>query len=270
MTSQFYPLGGTQNERDRLLTQAKAYEPQANWLLDRIGVQRGWRAIDIGCGPIGILNLLSERAGPEGRVVGLEREGRFVEMGKAEIANRGLHNVEIIQADALDTGLEKASFDVVHERLVMINVSARERFLDEMLSLLKPGGTIALEDVDNVSWLCQPAHPSWDALINAFHTVFHTGGGDGFVGRRLPGLLRAAGVENVQMKVTVETPPIEDYRRKHLLSLIDSVREKVIATGLMSGSKLEEHRNALARHLDDPATIVIDKLLVQCWGRKPA
>jgi hypothetical protein len=90
------------------------------------------------------------------------------------------------------------------------------------------------------------------------------------VGRRLLGLLRAAGVENVQMKVTVETPPIGDYRRKHLLSLIDSVREKVIATGLMSGSELEEHRNALARHLDDPATIVIDKLLVQCWGRKPA
>jgi hypothetical protein len=64
----------------------------------------------------------------------------------------------------------------------MINVSARERFLDEMLSLLKPSGTIALEDVDNVSWLCQPAHPSWDALINAFHTVFHAGGGDGFRG----------------------------------------------------------------------------------------
>jgi protein-L-isoaspartate O-methyltransferase len=95
MTSQFYPLGGTQNERDRLLRQAKAYEPQANWLLDQIGVQRGWRAIDIGCGPIGILNLLSERVGPEGRVVGLEREGRFVEMGKAEIAKRGLHNVEM-------------------------------------------------------------------------------------------------------------------------------------------------------------------------------
>jgi hypothetical protein len=42
-----------------------------------------------------------------------------------------------------------------------------------MLSLLKSGGTIALEDVDNVSWPCQPAHPSWDALISAFHTVFH-------------------------------------------------------------------------------------------------
>jgi hypothetical protein len=57
----------------------------------------------------------------------------------------------------------------------LINVSAREAFLTEMLSLLRPGGTVALEDVDNVCWLCQPPHPSWDILLNAFHTVFHAG-----------------------------------------------------------------------------------------------
>jgi trans-aconitate methyltransferase len=60
-----YPLGGTSTERDRLLSQAVQYEPAANWLLDQIGVQPGWRAVDIGCGPIGILNLLSQRVGPD-------------------------------------------------------------------------------------------------------------------------------------------------------------------------------------------------------------
>jgi len=265
-----YPLGGTQTELGRLLAQAKAYEPQANWLLDQIEVQSGWRAIDIGCGPIGILNLLSQRVGPRGSVVGLEREARFVEMAKTEVTKRGLVNVQMIEADALETGLEKESFDLVHERLVMINVSARDAFLTEVLSLLRPGGTVALEDVDNVSWLCQPAHPSWDILLNAFHTVFHAGGGDGFVGRRLPGLLRAAGVQNIQIKVTVETPMLGDYRRTHLISLIDSVREKVVAKGLLNETELEEHREALVHHLDDPATLVIDKLLVQCWGHKPS
>jgi SAM-dependent methyltransferase len=264
-----YPLGGTQTELGRLLTQAKAYEPQANWLLDQIEVQPGWRAIDIGCGPIGILNLLSQRVGPRGSVVGLEREARFVEMAKTEVTKRDLVNVQMIEADALETGLEKESFDLVHERLAMINVAARDAFLTEALSLLRPGGTVALEDVDNVSWLCQPAHPSWDILLNAFHTVFHAGGGDGFVGRRLPGLLRAAGVQNIQVKVTVETPMLGDYRRTHLIALIDSVREKVVAKGLLNATELEEHREALVHHLDDPATIVIDKLLVQSWGHKP-
>jgi SAM-dependent methyltransferase len=263
-----YPLGDTNTERDRLLSQAVQYESTANWLLDQIGVQPGWRAVDIGCGPIGILNLLSERVGPRGAVIGLEREQRFVEMARAEIAKRCLDNVTMVQADALNTGLEKGSFDLAHERLVLINVSAREAFLREMLSLLRPGGTVALEDVDNVSWLCQPAHPSWDILLNAFHTVFHAGGGDGFVGRRLPVLLHAAGVRDIQTKVTVETPPIGDYRRTHLISLIDSVRDKIVAKGMLDNAQLNEHREALAQHLKDPATTVIDKLLVQCWGQK--
>jgi SAM-dependent methyltransferase len=267
-SSPSYPLGGTSTERDRLLNQAAQYEPAANWLLDQIGVQPGWSTVDIGCGPIGILNLLSQRVGPHGKVVGLERESRFVEMARAEITRRGLENVTMVQADGLDTGLEKGSFDFVHERLILINVSAREALLKEMLSLLRPRGTVALEDVDNVSWLCQPAHPSWDILLNAFHAVFHAGGGDGFVGRRLPVLLHAAGVRNIQTKVTVETPPPGDYRRTHLLSLIDSVRDKVIANGVLDEAQLKEHREALAHHLKDPATTVIDKLLVQCWGQK--
>jgi SAM-dependent methyltransferase len=266
--AQSYPLGGTQVERDRLVAQAEQYAPTANWLLDQIGIQPGWRAVDIGCGPIGILDLLSERVGPKGSAVGLEREPRFVEMARAEIKERGLGNVTMVQADGLNTGLDKSSFDLVHERLVLINVSAREAFITEMLSLLRPGGTIALEDVDNVSWLCQPAHPSWDILLNAFHTVFQAVGGDPFIGRRLPVLLRTTGVQNIQTRVTVATPPPGDYRRTHLISLIDSVREKIIAKGVLDEAKLNEHRQALLHHLDDPATTVIDKLLVQCWGQK--
>ncbi len=266
--SQSYPLGGTVTERDRLLSQAHQYEATANSLLDQIGVQAGWRAVDIGCGPIGILDLLSQRVGAQGTVIGLEREPRFVEMARGEIAKRGLGNVTIVQADGLSTGLEKDSFDLVHERLVLINVSARETFLAEMLSLLRPAGTVALEDVDNVSWLCQPPHPSWDILLNAFHKVFHAGGGDGFTGRRLPALLHAANVRNIQTRVIVEVPPLGDYRRTHLLSLIDSLHDKIITNGVLEEAKLNAHREALALHLEDPATTVIDKLLVQCWGQK--
>jgi hypothetical protein len=69
-----YVLGGTQTEQQRLLAQASEFEIQSRWLLDQIDIRPGWRAVDIGCGPIGILNLLSERVGIEGSVVGLERE----------------------------------------------------------------------------------------------------------------------------------------------------------------------------------------------------
>jgi ubiquinone/menaquinone biosynthesis C-methylase UbiE len=267
--AQAYPLGGTELEERRLIKQAIDHEPRTRALLDRIGVQPGWSVVDIGCGPLGILPLLSEKVGPTGRVVGLERERHFAETARAQMARRGLRNVTVVECNALAARLERGSFDLVHERLVAINVSARATLLAEMLSLVRPGGVAVLQDVDNVSWICEPAHPSWDALLKAFHAVFQAQGGDPFVGRRLPQLLRGAGAEGIQVTTHVDFAMPGDPRRTHLVSLVESVREKIVAAALLSDEELREHRKALVSHLDDPATTVIDKILVQAWGHKP-
>jgi SAM-dependent methyltransferase len=264
-----YVLGGTQTEQTRLQSQAHEYEPQARWLLDEIAIRPGSRALDVGCGPIGILGLLSERVGHQGEVVGLEREARFAEMAGREVSRRGLGNVRIVEGDALASRLDRESFDLVHERLVMVNVPERRELLGQMLSLTVRGGTIALEDIDNVSWLCEPPHDSWDVLIGLFHDVLRAGGGDPFIGRRLPGLLREAGALDVRTKVHTGLPEPGQYRRTHLLSILESTRDKVITMGLMDAPELDAHRSALAEHLADPRTVVMDKLLVQCWGSKP-
>jgi ubiquinone/menaquinone biosynthesis C-methylase UbiE len=265
-----YVLGGSDAERARLRAQAAEHEASARWLLGEVGVAPGWRVLDVGCGPVGILALLSELVGRDGEVIGLEREDRFVEMARAEVAQRGLGNVRIVRGDALSAGLERDSFDLVHERLVLVNVPERRELVAEMVSLAAPGGVIVLEDIDNVSWVCEPRHESWTVLLEAFHQTFRAGGGDPFVGRRLAGLLREAGILDVQMSVHAALPQPGQYRRTHLLSLIESIREKAIGSGVISEAELERHRAALRGHLTDPATVVVDKLLIQSWGRKPA
>jgi ubiquinone/menaquinone biosynthesis C-methylase UbiE len=44
------------------------------------------------------------------------------------VAEQGLTNVEVIQADARNTGLPPASFDVAHARTVLVNVPDPERY----------------------------------------------------------------------------------------------------------------------------------------------
>ena len=89
--------------------QAQGLEEHARYgMLDRIDIKPGFRAVDIGCGPIGITEiLLSERVGPDGVVIGVEREPRFFDMAREEQSKRGLRNVQLVNADALNTGLEK-------------------------------------------------------------------------------------------------------------------------------------------------------------------
>jgi hypothetical protein len=67
-----YALGDSQPERARLGRQAAELHADSEVLLDRVGITHGWHAIDEGCGPEGILDLLAGRVGPGGWVTGLD------------------------------------------------------------------------------------------------------------------------------------------------------------------------------------------------------
>jgi len=177
-----------------------AHQPEAVWLLDQIGVQPGWRAVDVGCGPLGILNLLSDRVGPTGAVIGLDNEPRMLEMGRGVVADLGLQNVQLIQGEAAASGLPEASFDFAHARLVLINVPNPEEVLREMTALVRIGGVVAVQDLDWISWTCEPSHPAWDRLISILTAVRRARGLDVSIGRRLPGMFRSLGLVDVQMK----------------------------------------------------------------------
>jgi SAM-dependent methyltransferase len=267
-----YVLGGTQTEQQRLTKQAEGLEGPARWMLDRIGLKSGLRVVDVGCGPIGIMNLLSERVGADGIVIGVEREPRFFDMARAEQRKRNLSNVKLVNADALKTGLDKHSYDFVHERLVLINIplEAQQAVLKEMLSLLRPGGTIAIQEFDFVSFACDPDHPSWNILFNTWCDAFQAaGGGNLFIGRSLARLLRSAGAESVRVHAHANVPQVGEYQRTHILSLIESTRDLMVGPGKLSAVELQDHMTALAKHLADPKTTLIDRLVVQAWGTKP-
>ncbi len=268
-----YVFGGGQNELERLLGQAEDLKPESSRLLDRIGVGRGWRAADIGCGPIGILDMLSERVGPEGAVVGVEREPRFAAMARAEVERRGLRNVSIVEGDMLAAGLDEGSFDLVHERLVLINVprSDQHSIVAAMLRLARPGGILVLESWDRASHVCHPEHPAWQVLNDAcLEAVRATvGAGAGASGRALPWLLRSAGATDIRTEVHVRAAEVGDHRRTHFLGILDVAKTKALATGRLREAEFDAHRAALAEHLADPDTLLIDQLFVQAWGVRP-
>jgi SAM-dependent methyltransferase len=266
-----YVFGSNDIEQRRLVDQAEALEPQTRWLLDRLGVEAGWRVADVGCGPIGILDLLSERVGPKGEVVGIEREQRFADMARREIEKRRLKNIRVLEGDALGPGEGSKTFDLVHERLVLLNLPQRDQFtvVRQMVSRLKPGGLIALQEYDAVSLVCYPEHPSWTILLDAYADAFRSRGGNRATGRTLHSLLRSIGVGSIEMKVHARHLEVGDSQRTVLLTLVELMRERIMALGRFSENEFKQHRKRLLQHLKDPDTQVIDRLLIQTWGRKP-
>src|SRR4051812_10022213 len=76
--AQGYLLAGGAAELERLTLQARVWQPEAEHMLDQIGLRTGDHCVDLGCGAMGILEPLKRRVGPRGRVVGVDIDAKLL------------------------------------------------------------------------------------------------------------------------------------------------------------------------------------------------
>ena len=200
----------------------------------------GQRALDLGCGPRGVLDLLAARVGPTGRVVGVDADPAHVAMAHEFAARLGMRNVEVLTADARGTGLSSGSFDVVHARTVLVTVPEPAVVAAEMARLARPGGWVVSVEPDTEYMLCYPANAAFDRISTFFAPVFSRNGADPWIGRRVPELLRQAGLEDIGVRVTAQAYPAGHTRRTIRLDLLRSIRAQVLEMGLVSAEELDE------------------------------
>jgi ubiquinone/menaquinone biosynthesis C-methylase UbiE len=261
-----YPIEHRQGEIDRLHIQADSMVPDTRMMLDLIGVAPGWRCLDVGCGPRGITDLLSERVGAGGRVVGVDKDEQFIAYARAHAPP----NVEFRHGDAYATGLPDGAFDFVHMRFVASTAGNPEALLREAIRLARPGGAVALQEPDVDTFRCDPPHPAWDRLMAAMLDVFASVGSDIYLARRLPSLARAAGLADVQYRPFLFGIPSTHPMSDHLPATTESVRNVVLSRGLISEAELPRLIEECRRHLRDPGTLTTSFMVAQVWGRKPA
>jgi len=265
-----YVLGYRRAEQERLQRQAQELAHESAWLFDQIGVSAGARVVEIGCGPHGCLQLLSERVGPSGHVVGVERSEDAVDLARTLIKERGLTNVEVVCRDARSTELPRAAFDLTTARLVLVNIPDPEQVVAEAVALVRPGGWIAFHEADWIAHVCDPPSEAWNDLVDLFVAYSGQNGIDPFIGRKLPRLLREAGLEDVRVNPLIHVYPQGHGRRNILLDFVENLSQRILEQKLVGEREFNSMKAALRRHLDDPETLVVSHLFFQSWGRKPS
>jgi SAM-dependent methyltransferase len=267
-----YALGADTDETARLQRQSDELQPEARALLARLGelgLRPGQTALDLGCGPRGILDLLAEAVGPGGRVVGLDADPAHVTAARQFAFSRGLANVEVLAGDARHTGLPAASFDLVHTRTLLVTIPEPAEVVAEMARLARPGGLVASQEADAEFSICYPPLPEWDRLLALFRASFPRAGADLRLGRRLPELFREAGLTDVGATVYAGSYPAGHSRRTVIPDLVRSLHPMILGLGLAGERELADVDAAVRAHLADPRTLVMPHLLVTAWGRKP-
>jgi SAM-dependent methyltransferase len=264
-----YALGIDAAESARLRRQSAELRPESTGLLSQLGLRPGQHAIDLGCGPSGILDLLAAAVGPGGQVTGVDADPGHVALATEYAAQHGLGNVEVRAADARHTGLPAGSFDLVHARTLLATIPGPAEVLAEMVRLATPGGWVASQEPDVEHGLCYPPLPAWDRLREVLAASFRRAGADPCIGRRLPEMYRAAGLGQIGVTVHASCYPAGHSRRTLLPDLVRSLHPVILELGLAGQRELAEVDQAARRHLADPRTLMMPHLLVVTWGRKP-
>ena len=169
--------------------------------LEQIGVSAGWSCLEVGGGGGSIARWLARQVTPGGHVVATDIDPRWLESGYPDI--------ELRRHDIVVDELEEDSFDLAHERLVLIHLPERDRALRRMIDSLRPGGWLLIEDFD-CTWLPvgpygEPAQAAlFTRVVGSLNRVLERAGLDMAYGRHFHSLLRKHGLVDVHVEGHIE------------------------------------------------------------------
>jgi ubiquinone/menaquinone biosynthesis C-methylase UbiE len=270
MAPKEYPITTSTKEMERLRMQSDLFRDDAETMLDRIGVGLGWRCLDLCCGIGGITDLLSRRVGTDGTVVGADVDAAKLAVARDWAAAERLENTHFEHTDAFATGFSEASFDLVHSRFALGVIPDGTRILEHMLTLVRPGGIIFVEEANVRTMECAPPDRNWDRALAVTVDTFARVGADVFLGPKLYAMFRAAGLTDLRVRPCLHALTADDPMMMHLPSTMDSMREAILSTSDLTAGELEELIGRLREHLSKPDTLTMSYSMVQMVGRAPS
>lgn len=246
-----------EREGERHSAVQNVWDAATTRLIEDLGIQHGWSCLEVGGGGGSMTRWLCQRVGETGHVMATDLDTRFLEEIK-------LPQLTVRQHDITRDPLPEAAFDLVHARLVLENVADPIGALRNMVSALKPGGLVLVEDYDFPTRFTYPEHPV-AKLVNAAHEEdLRSRGGDPECGRKLHSYLTQVGLKDVfahgQIAVYRAGHPATQARRLGL----EQRRERFVERNLLTNEQID----AFLDLLNDQTYTFMSPVLFAAWGYK--
>ncbi|MEV4000725.1 methyltransferase domain-containing protein [Actinomadura sp. NPDC049753] len=244
---------------------SELFDPWTFRHLDDAGLRPGWRVWEVGAGGPSVTSWIAGRVGAAGRVLATDIDVSWL----ADAPELAGAPVEVRRHDLVRDAPPEGPFDLVHARLVLVHLADRDRALRTMIDSLRPGGVLLIEDADPglQPLACPDEHGPDERLANAvrrgFRALLAERGADLAYGRRLPRLLRDAGLDDVRADAffPLSAPACGVLETASILQ----VRERLIEGGHATA---EEIRHLLAAIAAGRLDLTLAPL-ISVRGRRP-
>lgn len=193
-----YALGHSEDELDRLKTQARLIDPITRRFFHEAGIGPGMRVLDVGCGAGDTSVLVAEMVGERGEVVGVDRAPAAIAAAKAK--GEGRRNLEFLQGDPAEMSFERP-FDAVAGRFVLMFQEHPATMLRRLACHLRPGGLLVFHELDYEGLSSFPPVPTFELLKRWNAETTRLYGADPHMGARLLAAFITAGLPATTVRV---------------------------------------------------------------------
>jgi SAM-dependent methyltransferase len=206
-------------------------------------------------------------AAPGGRAVGIDVDDGALAIAARRAAAAGV-SATFLHADA-GAPPEHGAFDLAVARLLLSHLADPMAVIRAMREAVRPGGVVAVEDLDASTLRAEPPAPALDRLAAVYGATVRAHGGDPTIGPRLQALLEAAGLEAVEgATVANRMPSVEE--KLFLVELVDNMRDAILAAGAATAEEVDALRAGVEAAARDPGRTFVQAVMHQVSGRRPA
>jgi ubiquinone/menaquinone biosynthesis C-methylase UbiE len=261
-----YTIAGGLADARRLARQAQVMQAATVGFLARAGLAAGVAVLDVGCGDGQVTIAMARRVGARGAAVGVDVDTEALAIARAAAARAGVR-ARVVRADAACLGAAGA-YDLVYARLLLSHLIDPCAALRAMRAAARPGGVVAVEDLNLGTLHSEPPAAALDALQAVYGATVRFHGGDPTIGPRLQALLSASGLEHVR-EDTVENPMGTVGEKLFLAELVRNMRAAIVAAGAATAGEVDALQAEVEAAARDPQTTFYQAHIHQVWGRRP-
>ena len=261
-----YVIRGGVEGRERLRLLSEVMGPFTRALLADVGIPTGSACLDVGCGGGDVTLEFARMVGPAGRVMGVDLDEVKLGIARREADQHGLSTVVFVARDV--TAWEPTElFDVAYARFLLTHLRDPGALVSALVRQIRPGGVVIVEDIDYRGHFAEPDCPALRRAVDLYTRSVESRGADANIGPRLPGLLRAAGLADVRMKL-VQPAALEGGIKLLACVTLENIADAVLEDGFITDRELRETIEELYAFARNPHTVLGGPRVFQAWGRK--
>ena len=262
-----YVLGTEAEEIERLGLQHRVWREHMLEGWRRAGIREGLTALDVGAGPGYASADLAALVGPRGRVIALERSGRFLAVAAESARIAGLGNVETREHDVSAEPFGAGFADFAWCRWVLSFVAEPSRAVAHIAAALKPGGTALFHEyADYGAWRTIPPEPDVERFRSLVMRSWRDAGGEPDVALQLPTWLARAGLEIVSARPLVEIARRGEPFWQWPAAFLATNARRLAELGYVSGEEADKLAGALGRAA--PGAMMMTPIVAEVIARK--